>query len=85
MERIIHKKNFIQNGGTERPLTRISCADHTRYELFFFACNNVFVVSEVVIHAFSRPRNGRTDRQTGGQSTGQTRLFNPTMRMRAVG
>ena len=25
--------NFIQNGGIERPLTRISCAVHTRYAL----------------------------------------------------
>ena len=52
---------------------------------FFFAYNNVFAVSEVVIYAFSRPRNRRTDRQTGGQSTGQTRLLNPAVRMRAVG
>ena len=52
----------------------------------FFYClqHNVFAVSEVVIHAFSRPRNGRTDQQTGGQSTGQTRLLNPAVRMRTV-
>ena len=52
----------------------------------FFNClqHKVFAESEVVIHAFSRPRNGRTDRQTGGQSTGQTRLLNPAVRMGAV-
>ena len=34
VERITREKNFIQNEGIERPLTRISCAVHTRYELF---------------------------------------------------
>ena len=81
MERITH---FIRNGGIKRPLTRISCAVHTRYELFYCLQHNVFAVSEVVIHAFSRPRNGHTDRQTGEQSTGQTRLLNPAVYMRAV-
>ena len=72
-------------------LTRISCAytyfmrsPHKGVRFFYCLQHNVFAVSEVVIHAFSRPRNGRTDRQTGGQSTGQTRLLNPAVRMRTV-
>ena len=43
VERIMHKKNFVQNEGIERPLTRISCAVHTRYELFFIAYNIIYL------------------------------------------
>ena len=85
MERITHKKTFIENEGIKRPLTCISCAVHTRNEVFYCLQFNIFAVSEVVIHAFSRPRNRHTDQQTGGQSTGQTQLLNPAVRMSAVG